>query len=173
MRICFTLGKRIDTFRRVKAKERYSRVYPEKGMYRVKKKTCLSLSTLSIIDVLRGARRGREARPRSRYGAQVVNTGMRGKVRASSARGHGAIFAVSCNFHAVANGCVWPAPSVGKARFARIYATSRAVRCDYGLVKTSFNLASRNARVDSRAKQNSSTYFFSSLFSSLRERRKN
>lgn len=55
-------------------------------------------------------RESRFSRPRFAFTAQcssrkLVNTEMWVK---AFERGHGAIFAVSCNFHAVANGCVWP-----------------------------------------------------------------
>lgn len=49
---------------------------------------------------------------------KLVNTEMWVK---AFERGHGAIFAVSCNFHAVANGCVWPAQKAKHA--SQVFAT--------------------------------------------------
>lgn len=69
---------------------------------------------------LRGSR---FSRPRFAFTAQctsrkLVNTEMWVK---AFERGHEAIFVVSCNFHAVANGCVWPAQKAKHA--SQVFAT--------------------------------------------------
>jgi len=66
---------------------------------------------------LRGSR---FSRPRFAFTVQCTSRKLEMWVKAFE-RGHRAIFAVSCNFHAVANGCVWPAQKAKHA--SQVFAT--------------------------------------------------